>query len=111
MAIFRARGGKSFITFPPMNNSPSVGVSKPAIMRSSVLLPQPEGPSSTRNSPSRVSRLTPFTATMSPNVFLMPRVSTVAIALTIFLWATGCRLVYELYQRKGDTNCGVSLAD
>jgi hypothetical protein len=48
---------------------------------------------------------------MSPNVFLMPRVSTVAIALTIFLWATGCRLVYELYQRKGDTNCGVSLAD
>src|SRR5215213_7223445 len=34
---------------------PSFGVSKPASMRRSVVLPQPDGPSSAKNSPSRIS--------------------------------------------------------
>src|SRR5262249_26105191 len=41
------------------------------IERRSVVLPHPEGPSSTMNSPSRASRLTPLTAVISPNCFLM----------------------------------------
>jgi hypothetical protein len=42
---------------PPADaTSPSVVSSSPAIMRSSVDLPQPEGPTSTQNSPSSMSR-------------------------------------------------------
>ena len=37
------------------------GWSKPAIRRRQVVLPEPEGPSSEKNSPSRMSRLTPST--------------------------------------------------
>ena len=37
-------------------------VSSPAIMRSAVLLPQPDGPTSTRNSPSATSSVSPNTA-------------------------------------------------
>ena len=36
--------------------------SRPAIMRSSVDLPQPDGPTRTRNSPSAISRSIPATA-------------------------------------------------
>ena len=36
--------------------------SSPAIVRSSVLLPQPEGPTSTVNSPSGMARSMPLTA-------------------------------------------------
>ena len=39
---------------PPMTNAARVGVSSPAISRSSVLLPHPDGPTSTRNSPSSI---------------------------------------------------------
>ena len=35
-------------------------------MRKVVVLPQPEGPSSTRNSPSATSSVTPATAVCSP---------------------------------------------
>ena len=36
---------------PSISMVPDVGVSKPASMRSSVVLPQPDGPSSEKNSP------------------------------------------------------------
>ena len=78
IAIFRLRGGRSFTMRPPMRISPAVGCSSPAIMRSRVVLPHPDGPSSTRNSPSRVARSTPSTARTSPNAFVMRFVSTVA---------------------------------
>ena len=35
-------------------------------MRSAVVLPQPEGPSRTRNSPSAMSRSRPFTTSTAP---------------------------------------------
>ena len=44
----RSFGGTSLTTSPPMRISPPVISSSPAIMRSSVDLPQPEGPTSTR---------------------------------------------------------------
>ena len=44
----------------------AVGVSKPAIMRSRVVLPQPEGPSSAKISPLAMSRLTWSTARLPP---------------------------------------------
>ncbi len=52
MAMSRSAGSFRFTTSPPMEIFPSVMVSSPAIMRSSVDLPQPEGPTSTTNSPS-----------------------------------------------------------
>src|SRR5919106_47019 len=44
MATWRARGGRPLTTFPPISTSPSVASSSPAIVRSSVVLPQPDGP-------------------------------------------------------------------
>src|SRR2546426_6204578 len=76
MAIPRARGGTSPSTrWSPMWISPDVGRSSPAIMRSSVVFPEPEEPSRTRNSPSPIDRSTPSTAWRSPKCFLRLRIS------------------------------------
>ena len=79
MAIFRARGGSSFTTRPPIRMSPEVCFSSPAIILSSVVLPQPDGPRSTRNSPSLMARSTPSTAVCPVNSLRSALVSTVAI--------------------------------
>ena len=74
-------------TFPPETSSPSmyssppVGFSKPAIMRSMVVLPQPEGPSRVMNSPSANSASKSRRTTLSPNALVMFLIRTVAIAL------------------------------
>src|SRR4051812_46520857 len=47
---------------------PAVGVMKPAIMRSVVVFPQPEGPSRETSLPSRSERFSPSTAVKSPKV-------------------------------------------
>src|SRR3990167_5752088 len=49
---------------------PEVGVSKPASIRSRVLLPQPEGPSRAKNSFSRMLKLTSLTAMPWPKDLL-----------------------------------------
>ena len=41
---------------PPTRTSPALGRCSPATIRSSVLLPQPDGPTIARNSPSRIAR-------------------------------------------------------
>ena len=48
----RSFGGRLLTTRSPIRISPAVIFSSPAIMRSSVDLPQPDGPTSTTNSPS-----------------------------------------------------------
>ncbi len=45
-----------------MTMRPLVGASSPEIIFSVVVFPQPDGPTMIRNSPSRISRLIPFTA-------------------------------------------------
>ena len=52
MAMLRLDGWTSFTTRPLIEIVPEVISSSPAIMFSSVDFPQPEGPTSTRNSPS-----------------------------------------------------------
>ena len=64
MAILRSRGGRSFASSPSSSTAPVVGSSRPATIRSTVDLPQPDGPSSTMNSPSLTSRLMVSTATV-----------------------------------------------
>ena len=56
MAMSRSLGATSLITRPSMAIRPPEGSSNPATMRSVVLLPQPEGPTSTTNSPLPISR-------------------------------------------------------
>src|SRR5882724_4308631 len=64
----RARGGTRMpragddTTLPPIVISPPVGCSRPATQRSVVVLPQPDGPSSTTISPAGTAKLTPSIA-------------------------------------------------
>src|SRR5262245_50440168 len=58
----RSLGGRSFTTRSPMVISPALISSSPATIRSVVDLPQPEGPTSTTNSLSRMCRFTSLTA-------------------------------------------------
>src|SRR5216683_5149827 len=68
MPIWRRRGGTATpfagaeTSRPPMLISPAVRCSRPATQRSVVVLPQPEGPSSTTISPLGTWKLTPSTA-------------------------------------------------
>src|SRR3954462_15353707 len=84
MAMSRSLGGTSFTTVSPMITSPSVMSSRPAIMRSVVVLPQPEGPTSTTNSLSGMSRSMPQTAGVASYIFSTLRSVTCAIS------ALGC---------------------
>src|SRR5882672_8427292 len=60
----------SFTRWPRIKRSPSVGISRPEIMRSTVVLPPPLGPSSATSSPSFTAKLTFLTAATSPNFLL-----------------------------------------
>ena len=62
MAMSRSLGSTSFIRLSPMYRSPSEMSSSPATIRRVVDLPQPEGPTSTMNSLSAISRLKSWTA-------------------------------------------------
>src|SRR6266481_3162124 len=62
MATPRARGVMSLTISSLIRTSPDVCRSRPAMILRKVVLPQPDGPSSTRNSPSRTDRLMPSTA-------------------------------------------------
>src|SRR5690349_24802523 len=77
----RSIGWRPFTTRPPIAISPSVRSSSPAVSRSTVVLPEPEGPTSTTNSPSAISRSTLSTATQPPSkTFVTPLRTTSAIA-------------------------------
>jgi hypothetical protein len=56
----------AFTTLPPMAISPPVMGSSPAIIRRSVDLPQPEGPTKTQNSPCSTCRSTPLMTSTAP---------------------------------------------
>src|SRR4051812_22551415 len=76
--------------------------SRPAIMRSVVVLPHPEGPRNTTNSPSRMVRDTSLTASTGPNFrlrlvstsspnIISPRGSTGGLILIADCDSAGCR--------------------
>src|SRR5439155_9651032 len=79
MAMSRSFGETSFTSRSPMRISPEVASSSPATIRSAVVLPQPDGPTRTRNSLSRISRLTLLTAMTFLNVLVRFRRVTPAI--------------------------------
>ena len=61
------------MSLPSTTIVPAVGFSKPPIIRSVVVLPQPDGPRNETNSPLTASRLKSSTATTPPgNAFWTP---------------------------------------
>ena len=66
MAMSRSDGASPFTTRPPIEMVPPEIPSSPAIMRRRVDLPQPEGPTSTTNSPSAMSKSTPWITSSAP---------------------------------------------
>src|SRR5262245_63145144 len=68
MPMLRNRGGTcrersgAATSSPPIEIVPAVGCSNPAIQRSVVVLPHPDGPSSTTISPAAMRKLTSSTA-------------------------------------------------
>src|SRR3954453_19731926 len=58
----RSRDGMLLTTRSPIRSSPSEMSSRPATMRRAVVFPQPDGPTSTTNSPSSIPRSTWLTA-------------------------------------------------
>src|SRR5262245_29896409 len=73
-----------------MRISPEEISSRPAIMRSVVVLPQPEGPTRTTNSRSRMCRFTSFTAwTLRSYHLLMPVRTTSAIEPRLAFYRAG----------------------
>ena len=66
MATPRRDGGSQVTSRPAMVTVPESGVSSPAMMRSVVDFPHPEGPSSTAKRPGSAVKLTPSTAGSAP---------------------------------------------
>src|SRR5712671_4913576 len=77
----RSFGWTVLTTRPPIEIVPEVMFSSPAISRSKVDFPQPEGPTSTTNCPSSIGTLTPCRISASPNDLRTSRMSTDAMAL------------------------------
>src|SRR5437667_11252393 len=83
MAMSRSIGGSSLTTVSSIRIWPEVMLSSPATMRNVVVLPQPEGPTSTTNSLSLMSRLTSLTACTSSYFLLSARMTTSAMFLSL----------------------------
>src|SRR5437762_3415660 len=64
MAMSRSGGATSLTTSPPSRTSPELARSRPAAIRRTVVFPDPDGPTRTRNSPSAMSRSRSSTATV-----------------------------------------------
>jgi hypothetical protein len=82
MAMSRSRGAMSFTTSPLIAISPPVTVSSPAIMRSVVDFPHPEGPTNTTNSRSATSKSMPCTTCICPYFLMSFLTETCAITLS-----------------------------
>src|SRR3989344_3186413 len=79
MATPRSDGDSSLAARPPMAISPPEASSRPAIVRSRVDLPHPEGPTKTTNSPSAMSRSIPLRTSVVPTRLAPPVSRTSAI--------------------------------
>src|SRR5581483_10491201 len=77
MAMSRSRGASPVTSRPPMRISPDVASSRPPTIRSTVVLPEPDGPTRTRNSPSATSRSSAETATAPPGNSLVTPAKTI----------------------------------
>jgi hypothetical protein len=79
MATSRCLGRSASTARPPIETDPVSCVSSPAMILSSVDFPQPDGPSSVRNSPSAMSSETPRSTATAPKFLVTPSMVTPAI--------------------------------
>jgi hypothetical protein len=63
----RFDAGRVEISLPDWKMRPEVWMSSPAMARSKVVLPQPEGPRKQTNSPGKISSETSLSAVKAPN--------------------------------------------
>src|SRR5262249_51046630 len=68
----RRLGGKAEMSRPPCSMRPVVWMSRPAMARRSVVLPQPDGPRKQPNSPSAISSEMSPSAVKAPNFLVRP---------------------------------------
>src|SRR5438309_9810480 len=78
----RSFGWTLLTTRSPIEMVPEVMFSRPASIRNKVDLPQPEGPTSTTNSPSSIGIDTPCKTSKLPNDFRTSRICTDDIGLS-----------------------------
>src|SRR5215218_2125471 len=76
MPMLRRWTGTSVTSFPPRRTWPCSGRTNPAITRSSVVLPEPEGPRRLVNEPGAKSRLTSSRTRVGPNDLVTSSTST-----------------------------------
>src|SRR5579862_7972661 len=77
----RADGVSALTTLPSNDSVPEVMSSRPAIRRSKVDFPQPEGPTNTMNSPALISRSTPLMTSTGPK-----DLRTFCITMLVIAW-------------------------
>src|SRR6476469_10537879 len=80
MLTSRSAAERKVTSLPPIRTSPEVALSTPAIRRSVVVLPQPEGPSSVTSVPGSMVNEISLTARTAPYCFTTERNSTEARA-------------------------------
>src|SRR5439155_712567 len=106
MAMSRSLGRSAFTTRAPLAISPGLISWWPAILRSSVDLPQPEGPTSTQNSPSAMEMSTPCTTSVEPKDLRTPRNETADIVSPPRENARACIVPYNFAHLKANFHGG-----
>src|SRR6202012_677349 len=102
----RSLGVSSLASFPPIRKIPEVMSSSPATIRSAVVFPHPDGPTSTMNSPSAISTDRSFTAwkPFSYTLLILSRLTvattTPSRALARDRWT--CSSLYRARGQAGD---------
>src|SRR5919201_3905607 len=93
----RCEGCRLLTVRPLIRISPEVMLSRPAMVLSRVDLPQPDGPTSTRNPPSSTARVMPFSASTVPKRFCRLSISRNAmVLLQSALHGTGHQAAHEI---------------
>src|SRR3954470_10008362 len=96
----RCRAATSATLRPWIRTSPASGQSRPAMIRSSVVLPEPEGPSSASNSPCATLRSTLSSAVKLPNFLTMFLTSMVTWPVPWFLSFVEAALENGLHDQR-----------
>src|SRR5690349_2553726 len=105
----RLNGGSAAMGEPAMRISPEVGGSKPAIIRSVVVLPEPEAPSRVRNSPAAMSSVRSSTAAKSPNRLVSRRSSMIgsrSVSWRRVSWSRSSDEGWEVDMAPGEEGSG-----
>src|SRR4051812_4903233 len=112
MAMSRSFGSTSLTIRPPISMVPWLARSRPAMMFSSVDLPQPDGPTSTVNSPSFASMSMPFSTSTGPK--RLCRDFTLSVAIAALSISASCRAGRgdrSFYRARGQATDEIAAAE